>query len=407
MENPKKRVCIILPGKLPIPNIKGGAIETLITLLLEQNEIYNKVHFIVISAWAKGVEEATAKYRNTEFHYINIRKGLWKKGINFINYLIAVITGNIDYFKSPMHYDIENVVKQIAVDEILVEHGVYKHFEFLRKYYDREHLYLHLHGAGPMPDKKTKETFGHIITVSEFVKKLYIDSFKDYNTQFHVCLNGINDMNFKKRASQEEKNAIRKKYGVTQEDFLVIYCGRLIYEKGVEELVRAIINTRNQHIKLMVIGSSNFLGAKKTRYVKKLETLIKGYETQIIFTGYVSNMELYRYYQSADLQAVCSICEEAAPLVGIEGMMSGLPLITTDSGGIFEYVNETCCNVIYKRNSLHNMYDREQMSIQITKVLQHYYKNRNELKLKSLNSLKLANNFTGQKFYAHFINIIC
>ena len=68
MEIQKKRVCLILPGKLPVPNIKGGAIETLLTLLLNQNEIHKKVHFIMISPWTEEIKEASGKYENTEFH---------------------------------------------------------------------------------------------------------------------------------------------------------------------------------------------------------------------------------------------------------------------------------------------------------------------------------------------------
>ena len=38
MQDEYKKICLILPGKLPVPNIKGGAIETLLTLLINQNE---------------------------------------------------------------------------------------------------------------------------------------------------------------------------------------------------------------------------------------------------------------------------------------------------------------------------------------------------------------------------------
>ena len=56
MQDEYKKICLILPGKLPVPNIKGGAIETLLTLLINQNEIERKVKFIVICAWCEGIE---------------------------------------------------------------------------------------------------------------------------------------------------------------------------------------------------------------------------------------------------------------------------------------------------------------------------------------------------------------
>lgn len=121
MDGEIKRICIILPGKLPVPNIRGGAIETLLTLLLNQNEIYGKARFIVISPWVDGVTEISKKYKNTEFHYFKIRTGFWKKGINFINYIIAKWLGTIDFLKTPMHYDIEKIVRRLDADYITMK----------------------------------------------------------------------------------------------------------------------------------------------------------------------------------------------------------------------------------------------------------------------------------------------
>ncbi len=405
IEQEKKKICVILPGKLPIPNIKGGAIETLITILLNQNEIYGKVHFIVVSVWADGVEKVASNYKNAEFHYIKIRNGLIKKSINFINYLIAVTIGNIDFFKTPLHYDIEKVVRILDSDMVVVEHGIYKHFEFLRKYYSREQLYLHLHGTGPMPDKNTRKTFGHIITVSEFVKNLYIDGFKNYNTEFHVCLNGIDDSNFKKRITNKERLEIRKSFGVVDKDLLIIYCGRLVHEKGVKELIKGVLDTKNENIKLLIIGSSNFQDGKMTNYIKILQGMMEGHEQQIFFTGYVPNDQIYKYYQSADIQVVCSICEEAGSLVNVEGMMSGLALIVTDSGAISEYTSGNCCDVIYKYNSLNDDKDGEKVAEQLTEKFNYYYNHRNQLAEKQIYSLEAAENFTANYFYRRFIRI--
>ena len=43
-----------------------------------------------------------------------------------------------------------------------------------------------------------------------------------------------------------------------------------------------------------------------------------------------------------------TIVEEAAGLVAIEGMLSGLPIIATNSGGLPEYVNEGCSIIVNK-----------------------------------------------------------
>lgn len=400
-----KSICIIVPGKLPIPNIMGGAIETLVTLILDENEKAQRARFIVISAWEEGIIDATEKYKNSEFHYVRIKCVFLKKVINLINYIIAITTGNIDFFPSPFHWQVKKILKKVHADAVVVEHGVYKHFEFLLKTFERNQLYLHWHGTGPSPDCKTRKVFGHFIAVSEFVKHLYKYDFNGYDTQFHLVLNGIDEDAFKKRISTEEREIIRKQYNVQNDDLLIIYCGRLVKEKGVKELISAVIKANNPSIKLMIIGSSNFKNAKVTSYIQELQSIITNHENQIFFTGYIDNKELYKYYQCADIQVVCSIYEEAAGLVNIEGMMSGLPLIVTNSGGILEYADHTCSVVLDKGNSLYSNSDASRLSDQLANAFLFYNRNRDELKRLSKNSVTCAIKFTKEQFYNRFINI--
>ena len=52
------------------------------------------------------------------------------------------------------------------------------------------------------------------------------------------------------------------------------------------------------------------------------------------------------------MQAIPSMCEEAAGLVGIEGMAAGLPLVVTHSGGLQEYVSSDCSIVVERDDNL-------------------------------------------------------
>lgn len=402
----KKNICLILPGKLPVPNMKGGGIETLMTLLIDENELYNKVHFIIVCAWADGIEAIADKYHNTEFHYVKIRTGFTKKVISFVNYVIARTTGNIDFFKSPLHYDIEDVMKNIHADVVVVEHGMYKHFEFLKKKYCRNQLYLHLHGTGPLPDRRTRETFGHVIAVSNFVKNLYEPGFSKNNTNFHVCLNGIDNSRFKKRITYNERQQIRNKYGVSEKDLLVIYCGRLVHEKGVKEIINGIIGIDNEHIKLMIVGSSFFQSSKKTRYMKEIYDAVQGFEDRVFFTGYLPNDELLcMHYQASDIQVICSLYEDAAPVVALEGQLCGLPLIITDSGGIREYMKCPPFSVIQKNDALNNANDRKKISECLAHVLTQYYEKWKESRNKWEFTSKDIDEFNGEEFYKRFISL--
>ena len=403
MQDEYKKICLILPGKLPVPNIKGGAIETLLTLLINQNEIERKVKFIVICAWCEGIEEISKKYKYTEFHYFKVRIGLWKKIINFINYVIARLTGNIDFFKTPMHYDIEKIIKEIDADVVVVEHGVYKHFRFLKKYFKREQLYLHLHGAGPQLTKDEAQVFGNIITVSRFLNNYY-DKDNIRNCKKLVCLNGINEINFKKCITDEECVTLRKQLGFSQSDFVVLYCGRLIPEKGVLELLKAVLSIKKISVKLLVIGASNFQGSVKTPYVLNLEKLIRNNNDRVVFTGYIPNEKLYKYYKISNVQVICSKCQEAAGLVAVEGSISGLHLIVTDSGGLLEYCNSENISIIEK--NIYENYDNE--SEYLIKNIKRHLENYISLgtSQKTNENIYDETKFYSKNFYNRFISIL-
>ena len=48
---PLKRICLIAPGLLPVPATQGGAIETLMTSIVNQNELYKELDLTVVTTF--------------------------------------------------------------------------------------------------------------------------------------------------------------------------------------------------------------------------------------------------------------------------------------------------------------------------------------------------------------------
>ena len=94
-------------------------------------------------------------------------------------------------------------------------------------------------------------------------------------------------------------------------------------------------------VKLMIVGGATYSSRKVTPYIQKCFDEAKKNDN-IIFTGYIDYSEISKYYAASDISTMISLCDEAAGLVGIESMAAGLPIITTDRGGIGEYVAENC-----------------------------------------------------------------
>lgn len=125
----------------------------------------------------------------------------------------------------------------------------------------------------------------------------------------------------------------RQKIGVESKDKLVIYVGRLIYGKGVQDLITAFkkIQKDSANVKLMIVGDGE--------YREKLEQL-KG--DDVIFLGEVDHDSVIKILNSSDIFVNPSY-SEGLPTTVLEAGAVGLPVIATDVGGTSEVIinNET------------------------------------------------------------------
>ena len=72
----------------------------------------------------------------------------------------------------------------------------------------------------------------------------------------------------------------------------------------------------------------------------KLQVAQLGIEANFKLAGFVSDEDLPSYYNVADLFVLPSKSGEGLPLVALEAMACGLPVIATDVGGIREILME-------------------------------------------------------------------
>ena len=174
-----------------------------------------------------------------------------------------------------------------------------------------------------------------------------------------------------------------------------MYVGRIDRDKGTLELIKAVnsLEEKNKY-KLLIVGAPIFDTGITTEYenIVKKEMLDN---KNIIMTGYVKHDELYKYYSIADLVVIPSQIDDSAPLVLIEALSSGLPVIASDCGGIPEYVNDRC-SILIERNknyikSLANAIEKTLFNDKILKKM-------------GEESLKQSNNYSAEKYYNDFID---
>lgn len=148
--------------------------------------------------------------------------------------------------------------------------------------------------------------------------------------KINVIPNGININNFNGITKDYD---FRRKYAMDNEK-IILYIGRLVYEKGVQHLISAmpkIINGYNDT--KLIIGGKGGMYDELREQAKNL-----GIENKVYFTGYLSSKEVQKMYKCADIAAFPSTYEPFG-IVALEAMLAGVPTVVSDIGGLNEIVD--------------------------------------------------------------------
>lgn len=348
----KKKVCMIMGGVMPVPAVCGGAIETLVNSIVRQYSKDDDFELTICSVYHSEAVKEAEKYPDVRFFWTHTNS-FWNLCKHSLFLIIRQLTGkNIRVFQR--HYnEIAHLFEKEHFDLIIAEGGDTQAIVDITKGYDRDQFVNHIH-IHYLPPANIVRNYGHMIGVSEFVTREYM-KVCNVPVKPHVLKNAIDIKKFNKHVSEEEKKEIRNRLGLSEDDFVILFVGRIMEIKGVIELMKAVIELNDQHIKLMIMGSANSGKWAYSSYEKKVKKYADIHKKQIIFTGYVDNSEVYKYASVADIQCVPTLVEEAAGLVLMEAMAEGLPSIVTRSGGVAEYIDESTSLIIDRKNIVHNL----------------------------------------------------
>jgi glycosyltransferase involved in cell wall biosynthesis len=172
-----------------------------------------------------------------------------------------------------------------------------------------------------------------IIVVSNATKN-YVLSLGADPEKIEVLHNGVDLDRFK--PSSEVKDEMRKKLCISKDACVVLTVRRLVYKNGIDTLIASaeIAVKKNPKLVFIVVGK----GPDFNEVEEKIVQL--GMQRNLRLTGFVSDRDLPFYYNVADLFALPSKSGEGLPLVALEAMATGLPVIATDVGGTSEVINE-------------------------------------------------------------------
>lgn len=125
----------------------------------------------------------------------------------------------------------------------------------------------------------------------------------------------------------------------------LLFVGRLIRSKGIEELLQAVALLRHYRpeIRLDVVGTGSSL---YMRYLKGTAAKL-GISGKVRWLGYMNPDVVQKLYSSYGAVVVPSR-QESFGLVALEALANGVPLVSTCSGGLSDFVSEHVAELIPK-----------------------------------------------------------
>lgn len=346
------KIAILTCGMLPIPAVQGGAVENLIDFYLDYNN-QKKLHDITIySPWDPKVKGHPALSSDVN-HYIYIDVTSLKAKIE--RKIYQFLHSN-EYYNHFIEFYFEKIyakLKSKNYDYIILENCPGYAYKLSQRGYNNLILHLHnelLHSNSRYHDE-IFNSLTKILTVSDYIKERV--STIQPNSKTQTIYNGV-DLKF---FSTTKIHPIKREaIGFSDDDFIIAYSGRINKDKGISELIDALLHFRDiPHIKLMVLGSSFFDNAKKEdAFIRSLKYKAREIGSKIVFTGFIPYHQVPSYLRLADIAALPSMWEEPFGLTIVEAMAAGLPLITTRSGGIPE-ICEGVATIVDRDNIVENL----------------------------------------------------
>lgn len=345
----KKSLAIVVPEMLPVPPVKGGAVEHWVHEVSQRlNQAQFDITIVSRPAEVSGHENIhylTIPWTKTEQIFYKIKeKVTWRNPLRYV----AKIQNVFSYAR--------RMAKAVRDFDVVVVHNEPNFLFFMQKN-SQQTLILHMHNAHlgialfrPFYRQALKKV-DKVICVSDYIRRHALQYFPEYTDKFTVVFNATDPEIFKPYGT-EAISQLRGLIDIQPDKTYLLYVGRLTEIKGVHVLIKAFITIHTQlpHTQLIIAGSSFFGGAAKTDYEQSLVELAKPVSHAIVFTGFMPHDKLRYVYSAADMVVLPSVWQDPCPLVVLEAMASGTCLLSTAVGGVPEIIKNGVNGLLVNAN---------------------------------------------------------
>lgn len=126
------------------------------------------------------------------------------------------------------------------------------------------------------------------------------------------------------------REAVRKQYGVSSDERLIIFLSHVTKQKGLHLLLNCLpaVLAQQGQMKVLVAGTGDYLVEAKCLVE------VMGLQSHVMFAGHVPHERTADYLNAADLYVLPTLRQEGLPFSLVEAMACQTPVIASRIGGI-------------------------------------------------------------------------
>ncbi len=144
---------------------------------------------------------------------------------------------------------------------------------------------------------------------------------------------------------EEKRKATRTKWSIEEDEVAIAIIGRLAPIKDHDfflDVIEKLLETTAAKIKVFIVGD----GSEKNRLDERVSLINEKYPNKVVMTSWILDIATFNH----GMDIICLTSKnEGTPVSLIEAQASGLPVISTDVGGVRDIVENEKSGFVIKR----------------------------------------------------------
>ncbi len=328
------KILFVSRGVFPVPlRVGAGAEAHMYSLANAIAKLGHEVHYVA------NISGETGFHKNIILHETKTSKILASR--SFYAWAFCHVSGNIKSFREALktirneardfdvihsHGNLSSLLLSYVKRRAPIIYTVHDTPPYSCSYGSMKETVVH-NASFSLVDLAAWRRTDHLIAVS---KNLKMEMMKKGipSGKISAVHNGVSARFLQENDEGSSRRFLQEKYGIVNR--FCLYVGRLDWRKGLDYLMRAL---RTAELRCVVVGDG-----PEREHLLALANVSELHD-RVFFAGFVPQNDLKHFYVAADFFVLPSLAE-GLPLVVLEALASGCPVIASNIAGIPEIVSD-------------------------------------------------------------------